>query len=170
MKKYFNIVMAIVFSLTIFGNSYAQDLKSEKIAEVNITTNMPAMAGSKIIYPLKGGTINGKINGTFLPVGGDFATLISPTNLKVDIRAVIQTQEGENIYVTFTGYIYADAETFGLLTSGRAKEVSPEKYYFRINPIFETTSKKYDWLNHTVAIGVGKMTETGVSYTIYGIK
>ena len=56
------------------------------------------------------------------------------------------------------------------MASGNVKNLSPDKYYFRINPIFETTSPKYDWLNHTVAIGVGTRTETGVSYKIYAIK
>ena len=68
------------------------------------------------------------------------------------------------------GFIYADEATFKQMVSGDVKNLSPDKYYFRINPIFETTSSKYDWLNHTVAIGVGTRTETGVSYKIYAIK
>ena len=66
--------------------------------------------------------------------------------------------------------IIAKKETFKLMASGNVKNLSPDKYYFRINPIFETTSPKYDWLNHTVAIGVGTRTETGVNYKIYAIK
>lgn len=150
--------------------SNGQELKTEKIAEVNILTDAPTAAGSKIIYPIKGGTITGKINGTFLPIGADFGSLISPTNFKLDVREVIQTEDNATIYVTYTGYIYADPETFNLIVSGKAKEVSPDKYYFRISPTFETTSPKYDWLNHIVTVGVGTVTETGVSYIIYAVK
>jgi Protein of unknown function (DUF3237) len=54
--------------------------------------------------------------------------------------------------------------------AGRAKEVSPDKYYFRLTPVYETTSPKYDSLNHTVAIGVGALTETGVRYKVFAVK
>ncbi|MFI5187159.1 MAG: DUF3237 family protein [Chitinophagales bacterium] len=93
------------------------------------------------LYTLSRGNYKWKINGKFLPIGADFGTSLSPTNFKHDIREVIQTEDSATIYVTYTGYIHANAETFGLLVSGKTKEVSPNKYYFQINPIFETTSK-----------------------------
>lgn len=169
MKKS-NLILIVIICVLFISGSYGQELKTEKIAEVNILTDAPTAAGSKIIYPIQGGTIKGKINGTFLPIGADFGSQISPTNFKIDVRQVIQTDDNATIYVAYTGYIYADLETFNLIDSGRAKEVSPDKYYFRISPTFETTSPKYDWLNHTVAIGIGTVTETGVSYTIYAVK
>ena len=168
-KKSFNALL-IALSLSFSIKSNGQDLKTEKIGEVNILVDLPTSAGSKIIYPIKGGTITGKINGKVLPIGADFGTLISPTTFKLDVREVIQTVDSATIYVTYSGYIYADAETFKLIVSGRAKEVSSDKYYFRVNPIFETTSPKYDWLNHTVAIGIGTVTDTGVSYKFYALK
>ena len=38
------------------------------------------------------------------------------------------------------------------------------------NPVFATSSKKYEWLNHTIAVGVGKIIDGGVTYKIYAIK
>ena len=170
MKKYSNIALTVVLCFGLIETSFGQALKAEKIAELNVMIDPPTMAGSKIIYPIIGGTIRGEINGKVLPIGADFGTLLSPTNFKLDVREVIQTDDGATIYVTYTGFIHADAETFGLLVSGRAGEVNPEQYYFRVNPVFETTSEKYDWLNHTLAVGVGKVTETGVSYVLYAIR
>ena len=169
MKKF---TIAFLSCALTFTNSYAQDLKTEKIMELNYVLDPAVLAGSKIIYANKSGTATGKINGNILSIGGDFGTLLTPTTFKLDVRAVIQTYDSATIYVTYTGFIYTDAETFQLMASGgtKLKELSPDKYYFRINPIFETTSPKYDWLNHTVTIGVGKRTETGVSYKIYAIK
>ncbi|MCW3089379.1 MAG: hypothetical protein JWP81_448, partial [Ferruginibacter sp.] len=69
---------------------------------------------------------------------------------------------------TYTGVIYADAETFKLMATG--KEVSPSKYYIRNTPVFETKSPKYDWLNHIVTVSVGTLTPTGVVYKVYAIK
>jgi len=170
MKKFFPIIMTVAICFFLFESSSGQELKSVKIAELNVLVAPPTAAGTKIIYPITGGTISGEINGKVLPIGGDFGMLISPTTFKLDIREVIQTTDSATIYITYNGYIHADPETFGLLVTGRANEVSPEKYYFRINPIFETTSDKYDWLNHTITVGVGTVTETGVSYILYAIR
>ena len=169
MKK---LIIAFLSCALTFANSYAQDLKTEKIMELNYVLDPAVLAGSKIIYANKSGTATGKVNGKILSIGGDFGTLLTPTTFKLDVRAVIQTDDSATIYVTYTGFIYTDEETFKLMASGGAKlkALSPDKYYFRINPIFETTSPKYDWLNHTVAIGVGTRTETGVSYKVYAIK
>ena len=167
MKK---LIIAFLSCALTFANSYAQDLKTEKIMELNYVLDPAVLAGSKIIYANKSGTATGKISGKILSIGGDFGTLLKPTTFKLDVRAVIQTQDSATIYVTYTGFIYANEETFKMMVSGNVKNLSPDKYYFRINPIFETTSLKYDWLNHTVAIGVGTRTETGVSYKIYAIK
>jgi hypothetical protein len=137
------------------GNLYIKDAKI-------LNHGSPSTIGRPAIIKDYGETVR----------SGDFGTLLTPTTFKLDVRAVIQTEDSATIYVTYTGFIYTDEETFKLMASGGAKlkVLSPDKYYFRINPIFETTSSKYDWLNHTVAIGVGTRTETGVSYKIYAIK
>jgi Protein of unknown function (DUF3237). len=164
------IIIALVICALTCTYSYGQDLKTEKILELNYVLDPAVLAGTKIIYANKSGTARGKINGKILSIGGDFGTLLTPTTFKLDVRAVIQTEDSATIYITYTGFIYTDEETFKLMASGNVKNLSPDKYYFRINPIFETTSPKYDWLNHTVAIGVGTRTITGVSYKIYAIK
>jgi hypothetical protein len=163
-------VIALLICALTCTHSHGQDLKTEKIVELNYVLDPAVLAGTKIIYVNKSGTATGKINGKILSIGGDFGTLLTPTTFKLDVRAVIQTEDSATIYITYTGFIYTDEETFKLMASGNVKNLGPDKYYFRINPIFETTSPKYDWLNHTVAIGVGTRTETGVSYKIYAIK
>lgn len=166
-KKFFYLVLSSFLFLNI---SFGQELKTEKIADVTVNLNPPTMAGSKIIYTVKSGTIKGKINGSILPIGGDFTTLISPTNVKLDVREVIQTEDSATIYVTKSGFIYADTATFKLIVTGKGKDVNPDKYYFRSTYFFETTSPKYDWLNHTIGIAVGTITESGVSYKLYAVK
>ena len=164
------IIITLLICIVACTYTNAQDLKTEKIMELNYVLEPAILAGSKIIYANKSGTATGKINGKILSIGGDFGTLLTPTTFKLDVRTVIQTEDSATIYVTYTGFIYTDEETFKLMASGNVKNLSPDKYYFRINPIFETTSPKYDWLNHTIAIGVGTRTETGVNYKIYAIK
>lgn len=68
---------------------------------------------------------------------------------------VLKTDDDAIIYVKYTGFIYREAD--GSL-------------YFRVIPIFETSSEKYFWLNHTIAVGIGRRIEGGVAYTVYAIK
>ena len=47
--------------------------------------------------------------------------------------------------------------------------MDPGEYYFRTVPFFETAAANYAWLNRVVAVGIGRRTPTGVSYTVYGL-
>lgn len=147
-----------------------EELKTELIMEIDVPLYPPAVVGSKFIYALKEGSVKGQIEGKTLALGGDFGTMIGPSTFKLDVRLAVETIDKETVYITYNGFIHTDPETFGKLVSGHAAEVEPSKYYFRTNPMFETTSKKLDWLNHTVAVGVGKVTATGVSYKVYAVK
>jgi hypothetical protein len=51
----------------------------------------------------------------------------------------------------------------------RGESVEPSQYYFRTAPFFETGSKTYDWLNHVLAVGIGRRTPTGVAYMVYTV-
>jgi Protein of unknown function (DUF3237) len=44
--------------------------------------------------------------------------------------------------------------------------ISPTRYYFRTNPLFETGAERYTWLNDIVCIGAGYLIEGGIAYRI----
>ena len=169
MKKNSLFILMAAFCL-ISISSLGQELKYEKIMELDITLDPPIMAGPKVIYNIQGGTVSGSITGKLLALGGDFGTIVNPTTFKLDVRIAIQTTDSATVYITYSGYLYADEATFGQILSGKGPELNPSQYYFRTNPLFETTAAKYDWLNHTVAVGTGTLTKTGVNYKVYAIK
>ena len=112
--------------------------------------------GERIIYPVSGGTFEGpEIKGKILANGGDWVLRLSSTTSKLDVRVVLETENGDLIYTYYEGFIHMNSDG---------------TYYFRTNPVFQTSSKKYSWLNHTIAVGVGKMIKGGVAYRIYAIK
>ncbi len=47
--------------------------------------------------------------------------------------------------------------------------VDPQSYYFRMNPVFETSSPKYDWINRMIAIGKGHRLADGPIYSIFEV-
>jgi hypothetical protein len=53
--------------------------------------------------------------------------------------------------------------------TARGETVDPSEVYFRTTPVFETASEKYDWLNRTVAVGIGRGTPTGVAYDVHAV-
>jgi Protein of unknown function (DUF3237) len=51
----------------------------------------------------------------------------------------------------------------------RGEPVDPASYYFRMNPMFETSSKKYDWMNRIIAVGTGVRLADGPVYSIFEV-
>ncbi len=112
--------------------------------------------GNRRIYYVTGGTFEGpKLKGEVLPGGGDWALVRPDGAVQLDVRATLRTGDGELIYTTYRGLI-------------RGAPDSPD-FYFRTAPMYETASEKYGWLNQIVAVGVGKLTTTGVSYSVYQV-
>jgi len=158
-QLYYWILLSILF---VASNPVgSQELKYEFLFEAEALLDTPIIVGTspvgtRIIYPVKGGTIQGPdLRGKILPGGADWMLKLDSVTYKLDIRAAMETDEGEIIYTYYSGYIY----------------MNPDKtYYFRTNPMFETGSVKYGWLNHTIAVGVGRLTQGGVAYRVYVIR
>ena len=68
------------------------------------------------------------------------------------------------------GRIALAPEKFATLFDPSTGPLDPEDYYFRTAPTFETGSEKYAWINAIQAVGIGQITEGGVSYEIHEIK
>lgn len=171
MKKIICVLITLVTCAAVPYKVSAQEIKTEPIFVMTADlARPPVLAGSKLVYVVTGGTLTGKIKGNVLPIGGDFATFSNSTTLKLDVRLVLQTEDSATIYCTYTGFLNTDEETYKLIRAGKGYQVDPSKYYFRTNPIFETSSPKYDWLNHTITVGLGTITSGGVSYKIYAVK
>lgn len=112
--------------------------------------------GSRKIFNALGGNFKGpKLNGKVLASGGDFALQLDSSTLKLEVRLVLQTDDGELIYNTYTGYIYnhLDGTT-----------------YWKVSFLYETASPKYEWLNHCIAIGLGRGVPGKAIYDVYAIE
>ena len=157
-KLVFGLVCALCFSLP----SDAQELKSKLLFEVTFNLKPgveigQTLAGKRTIKPVLDGFFEGSnLKGKVLPGGADWFLQLNETTNKIDVRVTLQTNEGENIYVTYQGYLKLNEDG---------------TYYFRTTPYFETSSKKLAYLNHTVSVGVGTIVKLGetVSYKVYEI-
>lgn len=132
-------------------------LKSELLFTMTATLEAPQQIGAthegnRSVFYATGGSLEGpKIKGTVLPGGGDWFRMRDDGAGELDVRATFKTDDGALVYTHYRGVIV------------------PETGYFRTTPRFETASEKYQWLTKIVAVGVGKSTGGGVSYSVYQI-
>jgi len=69
--------------------------------------------------------------------------------------------------MTYQGLRHGPSDVMDRMERGEA--VDPASYYFRINPLFETSAPKYDWINRIVAIGFGYRRADGPIYSVFEV-
>ncbi|MEO1034901.1 MAG: DUF3237 domain-containing protein [Pseudomonadota bacterium] len=135
----------------------------------------PGPEGHRQILPVAGGTVAGPaLNGEVVPgTCADWARVRPDGSFALDVRLVIRAENDDLIYMTYGGRIFADTAEGQALALDFGKSdpsTGADQYYFRINPLFETASKTFGWLNRIVAIGTGQSGGGGVTYRIYQVK
>lgn len=111
--------------------------------------------GTRVVIHVTGGKFEGaRLKGTVLASGADWF-LLRPDGKTgiIDVRLVLQTDDGENIYMTYTGRAkMGPSGPTGLVTT----------------PVFATSTKgKYAWLNDVQAFATGEPNPAGVTYKVY---
>jgi hypothetical protein len=110
--------------------------------------------GRRRIIPITSGSMNGPmLHGHVLPGGADFQLLSSPTQSFIQARYILQTREGEQIFIENTGMRVASPEVIEQINQGQ--QVDPALVYFRTTPRFETASPRLRWMMESVFIGTG---------------
>lgn len=125
--------------------------------------------GFRMIARVTGGSVTGpRLNGEVLPGGGDWALIDDQNTLRLDARVTLKTDDEALIFVSYRGVITPiDGETIAKSVAGT---LEPGELYFRTTPIFETGDDRYAWLNTTVAVGVGRIDASGVSYDVFAVR
>ncbi|HBV24087.1 MAG TPA: DUF3237 domain-containing protein [Jeotgalicoccus sp.] len=125
--------------------------------------------GTRRIIQVTGGKFEGEhFNATVLPGGDDWITVREDGTIIQDVRITLETDDKELILMSYRGIRTGDPSVLRRLDKG--EEVDPEEYYFRTNPIFETASEKYHWMNNRIFVSNGIRMPEGVSYSIYTVE
>jgi hypothetical protein len=115
-----------------------------------------------------GGSFEGpQLKGTVLPGGGDWLLLRHDGVLQLDVRLVLETDDKQQIYMTYKGLRHGPKEVIDRLNKG--EPVDPSLYYFRSTPYFETASEKYAWVNRICCIATGSRTAAGPTYHVFQV-
>jgi hypothetical protein len=81
-----------------------------------------------------------KLMGTVLPGGAKASSRRRDDVLEIDVRLVLETDDKQQIYMTWKGFRHDPKEVIDRLNRGET--VDPGTYYFRTTPYFETSSEK----------------------------
>lgn len=109
--------------------------------------------GARIIVPVTGGSFAGeRLAGVVAEApGGDWVTQRDDGSIRLDVRIVLQTNDGASILMTYSGIGNRGADGLALRTA----------------PQFETGDARYAWLNNVQAVGVGASAQGKVEYEVY---
>lgn len=134
----------------------------------------PIDSSTVIVAVKPGGWVNGpRIAGTIIPTGGDSHRLMPSGVARLDVRLLIETDDGAHIYMTYNGVAALTKEAMDALNRGEVLTDKSEAYFMSA-PIFQTSSEKYGWLNKVQAIG--KMIELKrgegayIKYDVFSIR
>lgn len=110
--------------------------------------------GTRVVAIVTGGSFEGpKLRGTVDNSGGDWVTVRADGNIKLDVRVLLKTEDGADIFMRYEGT--------GIRKDGQLKLVTA--------PLFETGDQRYAWLNNVQAIATGVGGNTVVSYDVFAV-
>lgn len=116
---------------------------------------------------IQGGAFEGERLSGEVVSGNDWQAVRTDSCIKLDVRLVLRTTDSALIVMTYQCLRIGPPNIIEKLDRGEA--VDPENYYFRMNPLFETSATKYDWINRIVAIGTGHRVPEGPLYNIFEV-
>lgn len=111
-------------------------------------------------YPAEGVVKGPKLNGKVRRLGGDWMTIRRDGIGLMDVKAVIETQNGALILVNYSGYFDLGKNGYDDFLAHRWPERAPT----RTAPRFHTSSPDYMWLNRIQATSVGEVRMKELAY------
>ena len=151
---------------------YEMNLRHLAEVEAYVTAPIPvgpSSWGTRLIFPVVGGgTVKGaKLNGKIQPFGADWG-LIRPDNcFDLDVRIVIETDDGAFIHTYYRGIMDMTKEEVDQFLAGDL----PKGLSIYATPRFETSHEKYQWLTRVQVVARGSAEPEGdrvkVTYSWY---
>ena len=109
--------------------------------------------------------VGDRLSGTVLDGASDWQTVRSDGSITLDVRLTLRTDDGIHILMSYLGIRHGAADVIQRIDKG--EDVDPASYYFRTTPTFVAPSGKYEWLNRTLAIGIGHRFPSGPVYSVF---
>ena len=154
---------AIVFAVVVAAWPRGAAAQTTEVATEYLMTYLapleryPIDSSTVIVNVRPGGWVKGpRVKGKIIPPGGDWVTIKPSGVSRLDVRLLIETDDGAHISMTYNGVFVPSKEVTDALNRGEVV-TSKTVPYFVTAPTFQTSDERYGWLNKIQA--VGKMVE-----------
>jgi uncharacterized protein DUF3237 len=150
-----------------------KSLRSQALFTMRLDVRGPLIVGAtpgayRRVGVVTGGSFEGaRLSGQVLDGGSDWQTVRRDGATTLDVRLVLKTRDDALICMTYRGVRHGPPDVVARIEKGEV--VDPTSYYFRINPLFETATAEYDWINRVVAVGIGHRRADGPIYSIFEV-
>ena len=129
--------------------------------------SFPTPVGTRMLFGVTEGRVEGeRLRGVVVPGSADWLTIGDDLIGRVDVRAVIETDDGATIQMTTSGRARL-GEHAARFISGET--VTADEAYIRSLPLFETSDERYAYLNGLVTLAYCDISLSGVHYSIYTV-
>lgn len=152
----------------------ANEPKLELLCEYHATLAAPIAVGAgpygmRQIFDVTGGEVRGpRLRGRVLPSGADWILIGADGVGRLDVRAAIETHDGANVYVSYTGVLHMTPAVMQAVARGETTEFGAT--YFYVSPRFETGDPRYAWLNGIFAVSQGRLGPSRVEYRVFEVR
>ena len=160
-------------SLTEITPPELKTLHSRPMFIFQIEVKAPSIVGATPGYDRRIGEIAGgrfegeQLRGRILSGGSDWQSLRADGATTLNVRLVMETDDGALIAMTYSGVRHGPKEVLDRIARG--EKVNPSEYYMRATPYYETSSEKYGWLNRVVSVAIGHRMAGGAVYQVFEI-
>ena len=148
-------------------------LRLQPLFIFHIEVKPPSIIGAtpghdRRIGEIAGGRFEGeRMRGRILSGGSDWQSLRNDATTTLNVRLVLETDDGALIAMTYLGMRHGPKEVMDRMARGES--VSPSEYYMRATPYYETASEKYGWLNRLVSVAYGHRMAGGAIYQVFEV-
>ena len=172
LNRSFISLIGLSVALTVPNLSYAQSTKapamatetssaktvlnSEYVMTVRVNLLVRPVTDTLRVIEVTSGQVNGpKIKGRVVAPSGDWLRVLPSGVAELDVRILIETDDGALIYGSYKGVLKASPESNERLNKGEL--LKTDELYLMGAPKFETKAPNYAWLNEIQT--VSKMVE-----------
>jgi len=150
---------------TQIATTFLFDLIAELEPRVDLG---PGPLGRRVFDRVSRGTFTGpRLRGEVLPGSGDPLLRRADGVAVIDARALLCTDDGAHILMTYVGRAVVPPEVLTQLNDPHTRHlVDPSTYSIWAAPFFETGDPRYAWLNAVVAVASGQLTADGVCWRV----
>lgn len=149
------------------------DIRTEYLMTIEAKLGSRVSVGQRVIVNVLGGTVRGpRLKGEIVAPAGDWVFVMPDGSTRLDVRFTIKTDDGEFVFVEYSGISAPTKEAQERLTKGEAVTAADGYGYFITTPRFMTTSAKYAWLNEVQAVGKMVSVQRGVAikYDVFAVR